>query len=162
MIVIAIIGILAAALFPSLTAYLKRSRDAGRSANLNTIATALGAFYSDTERYPIPGAAGSGCIFEQSVATSNYFPKATPADPLTSTAQSPCNRVMPAGANAGKSSYGYGGNTSGTGFVVSAIMENTAGWNYAVGLAYTGNAVDHVGVAALVLKGTGAIFVITN
>ena len=52
MIVIAIIGILAAALFPSMTNYLKRSRDAARASNLKDISTALGAYYSDTEKYP--------------------------------------------------------------------------------------------------------------
>ena len=41
MIVIAIIGILAAALFPSLTAYLKRSRDAARIAHLKDVTTAI-------------------------------------------------------------------------------------------------------------------------
>jgi type IV pilus assembly protein PilE len=79
MIVIAIIGILAAALFPSLTSYLKRSRDAGRSANLNTIATAVGAFYSDTESYPSPTA--SGCINTTAIDNTNYFPKNIPQDP---------------------------------------------------------------------------------
>ena len=73
MIVIAIIGILAAALFPSLTAYLKRSRDAGRSANLNTISTAVGAAYSDTERYPT--ASSTGCVHGTTLNNTNYFPK---------------------------------------------------------------------------------------
>ena len=41
MIVIAIIGILAAALFPSMTGYLKRSRDAARTSNMKDIATAM-------------------------------------------------------------------------------------------------------------------------
>ncbi len=53
MIVIAIIGILAAALFPSMTGYLKRSRDAARISNTKDIATAMGAYYADAERYPI-------------------------------------------------------------------------------------------------------------
>ena len=52
MIVIAIIGILAAALFPSMTGYLKRSRDTARASHLKDIANALGAYYSDQERYP--------------------------------------------------------------------------------------------------------------
>jgi type IV pilus assembly protein PilE len=79
MIVIAIIGILAAALFPSLTAYLKRSRDAGRSANMNTIATAVGAFYSDKEAYP---SSSSGCV-DSSLLTTNYLPKGAPTDPTS-------------------------------------------------------------------------------
>ena len=88
MIVIAIIGILAAALFPSLTAYLKRSRDAGRSANLNTIATAVNGYYSDKEYYPL--AVASGCVggpvgFTDTVANRNsYFPKGIPMDSKSS------------------------------------------------------------------------------
>ena len=52
MIVIAIIGILAAALFPSMTGYLKRSRDAARTSSLKDISTAVAAYYADKERYP--------------------------------------------------------------------------------------------------------------
>jgi prepilin-type N-terminal cleavage/methylation domain-containing protein len=124
MIVIAIIGILAAALFPSLTAYLKRSRDAGRSANLNTISTAIGASYSDTERYPAPTA--SGCVNGTSIDTINYFPKLMPQDPQ-GVAQSPCGNVT-----ATRGNYGYGAPdaiaaTTQTGFLISAIFENVAG-----------------------------------
>ena len=128
MIVIAIIGILAAALFPSLTAYLKRSRDAGRSANLNTIATAIGAFYSDKERYPhVLGTDGCVINIQDSFTGTNYFPKGLPNDPLATTAQSPCGTVTNS-----KSQYGYGHSGSTTtkadiGYVVSAIMENQAG-----------------------------------
>ena len=60
MIVIAIIGILAAALFPSITAYLDRGRDATRTAHLRDIGNALGAYYADSERYP--PSAPNGCI----------------------------------------------------------------------------------------------------
>lgn len=128
MIVIAIIGILAAALFPSLTAYLKRSRDAGRSANLNTIATAIGAFYSDKERYPHGSAIYPGCVFgaDDSFTGTNYFPKGMPNDPLGTAAQSPCGTVLNT-----KAQYGYGHSGSATtkadiGYVVSSVMENLA------------------------------------
>jgi type IV pilus assembly protein PilE len=59
MIVIAIIGILAAALFPSMTAYLKRSRDSARTAHIGQIANALGAYQADKETYPD---ASAGCV----------------------------------------------------------------------------------------------------
>ena len=100
MIVIAIIGVLAAALFPSMTAYLKRSRDAARSSNLKDISTAAGAYYSDTEDYPRGTA--SGCINGTAIANTNYFPKGLPQDPKDAT-QSPCNL-----ATGGKGNYGYG------------------------------------------------------
>jgi len=129
MIVIAIIGILAAALFPSLTAYLKRSRDAGRSANLNTIATAAGAFYSDKEKYPSVNTPGTdGCVYNaaDSFTGTNYFPKGLPVDPLANGAQSPCGM-----APNSRAQYGYGHSGSLTtkadiGYVISAFMENTA------------------------------------
>lgn len=53
MIVIAIIGILAAALFPAITNYIWRWRDASRVANLKDIGLALTNFASDNkEDYP--------------------------------------------------------------------------------------------------------------
>ena len=53
MIVIAIIGILAAALFPAITNYIGRGRDAARIAGLNDLAKALTNFASDQkESYP--------------------------------------------------------------------------------------------------------------
>ena len=73
MIVIAIIGILAAALFPSMTNYLKRSRDAARASGMKDIATALGAFYSDKEKYP--SKAATNCIEEGFSGSRNYLPK---------------------------------------------------------------------------------------
>jgi Tfp pilus assembly protein PilE len=60
MIVIAITGILAAALFPSMTQYLKRSRDAARIADIQSIQTALSAHHIDQERYPLN--TSSGCM----------------------------------------------------------------------------------------------------
>jgi prepilin-type N-terminal cleavage/methylation domain-containing protein len=96
MIVIAIIGILAAALFPSLTSYLKRSRDAARTAHLKDISTAVGAYYSDTESYPSNiGTTYSGCINTGALGT-NYLP-VIPTDPSS-------GRENGCGANG---NYGY-------------------------------------------------------
>ena len=159
MIVIAIIGILAAALFPSLTAYLKRSRDAGRSANLNTIATAVGASYSDTERYPT--ANSTGCVHQTSIDSTNYFPKGLPADPQ-GVSQSPCNYVGTATTGTKGGNYGYG-EGGGTGFIISARFENSNGGNYKeTALAATGQNRDSKAVSGLIEKGTGGLFVITN
>ncbi len=51
MIVIAIIGILAAALFPALSGYLANSRDAGRLANLRSIKVGASAYFTDNGSY---------------------------------------------------------------------------------------------------------------
>ena len=53
MIVIAIIGILAAALFPSLTAYLARGRDTSRTAGIKEINTALAGYQLDKSALPV-------------------------------------------------------------------------------------------------------------
>lgn len=53
MIVISIIWILGAALFPSMTWYIRRSRDATRVADMRKISNAIDAYYTDKESYPI-------------------------------------------------------------------------------------------------------------
>ncbi len=53
MIVIAIIGILAATLLPTLTGSQARTRDTARKSNLQQISTALEAFYTDRSQYPV-------------------------------------------------------------------------------------------------------------
>lgn len=151
MIVIAIIGILAAALFPSLTAYLKRSRDAGRAANLNTISTSVGAYYSDTERYPT--ATSTGCVHSTLVDTTNYFPKGLPTDPQGAP-QSTCNYAGTSTSATKGGNYGYG-ELGGTGFVISAKFENANGGNYrALTTAFTGQSADSKMVSNQVEKGT--------
>ena len=77
MIVIAIIGILAAALFPSMTGYLKRSRDTARQASMKDISTSLGAYYADKENYPT---SNSGCA-DGAMLNTVYMPKGVPIDP---------------------------------------------------------------------------------
>ena len=56
MIVIAIIGVLAASLFPSMTGYIKRSKDTAKMTELRNITTAINAYWTDHETYAIPGA----------------------------------------------------------------------------------------------------------
>lgn len=76
MIVIAIIGILAAALFPSLTSYLRRSRDAARISHIKDISNAVGAYYSDNETYPT----STGCL-DSSALSTTYLEAGIPRDP---------------------------------------------------------------------------------
>jgi prepilin-type N-terminal cleavage/methylation domain-containing protein len=120
MIVIAIIGILAAALFPSLTSYLKRSRDAARAAHLKDISTAVGAYYSDHEGYPN---SASGCI-DGTILSSNYMEAGVPQDPTTGF-ESGCGVAR---------YYTYGSGTSSTSspqFALGGVFENTNGGNTA-------------------------------
>jgi Tfp pilus assembly protein PilE len=70
-------GVLSAALFPSMTSYLSRSRDAGRVAHLNTISTAVWAYYSDNETYP--ETSPSWCFAIENA--ESFFPMGIPKDP---------------------------------------------------------------------------------
>ena len=59
LIVIVIIGILAAALIPQLTGIQGRARDTGRKADMNNIAGALQNYQLDYNNYP-PASEGTG------------------------------------------------------------------------------------------------------
>ena len=77
MIVIAIIGILAAALFPSLTSYLAGSRDSGRVANLRSIKVAATSYYTNNGDYEaIVGA--SNCV--DTAVINQYMSNKVPKD----------------------------------------------------------------------------------
>ncbi len=108
MIVIAIIGILAAALFPSMTGYLKRSRDTARISGIKDITSAIGAYYADTENYPAGATTAQNCVNSGSLNT-NYLPKGVPVDPQTRTAG--IN-----GCTTSTNAYSYGSGTSPTAF----------------------------------------------
>lgn len=125
MIVIAIIGILAAALFPSMTSYLKRSRDTARVSNLKDITSAIGAFYADKENYPDAntiGCVGSGATRGLTV---NYMPKGIPIDPQGNSATA---RNHGCGTN-GNYAYGSGTVNSTAAYAVTATFENDNGGN---------------------------------
>jgi type IV pilus assembly protein PilE len=123
MIVIAIIGILAAALFPSMTNYLKRSRDAARASNLKDISTALGAYYSDTERYPAKVSGTTHCFGAGTPSFSgntNYMPKGLPKDPVGA-------RTTQNGCDGGNYGYSTGTINGSDGFQLAATFENEQG-----------------------------------
>ena len=143
MIVIAIIGILAAALFPSMTAYLKRSRDAARVAGTKDISSAVGAFFADKERYPdatqVGDALGVGCAGNSTNTglSTNYLPKGLPKDP-SAAHDNGCGVTT-------LTNYGYGSGVNATTstpqFFLTAILENTSGGNTGSIASYTGNTV---------------------
>ena len=114
MIVIAIIGILAAALFPSLTAYLARGRDTSRAAGLKEISTAVAAYIVDVTKLPA-GFSGGTC------ASSGVLIKQLPKFPVD-----PSNSSVHCGA---VGAYGYGtGTFNGTETAAfSARFENGSG-----------------------------------
>lgn len=70
MIVIVIIGVLAAALIPKLIAIQSRARDLQRRVDIQNIASALMLYYSDHSSYPVWGCNTPNCSWSWS--TSKY------------------------------------------------------------------------------------------
>jgi prepilin-type N-terminal cleavage/methylation domain-containing protein len=154
MIVIAIIGILAAALFPSMTSYLKRSRDSARTAATKDIGNALGAYYADKETYLDADAAG--CVNEATLTGMKYMDK-VPVDPSK-------NRDNGCGGN-GK--YGYGSGISQTQapqFVLTSVFESEFGGVITstgiLGLTGTFSATERTTLESIVSKGSGSGYVL--
>ena len=145
MIVIAIIGILAAALFPSLTSYLARGRDTSRAAGLKEISTGLAAYNVDKSSFPAGLGTSNKCV--NSGALSTYVPK-FPTDPSGST-HGGCSI-------AGQYGYGTGDVNSTATIALSAQFENQAGGNTATGITtYQGDGVPTLAEIDLMKKGVG-------
>lgn len=158
MIVIAIIGILAAALFPSMTNYLKRSRDAARTSNLKDISTAVGAYFSDHDNYP--NADANGCV-NSGALTTKYLPKGLPRDPLTSRA------ANSNGCTSTTSEYAYGSGLvwNAPSFAVAWYLENDQAGNTWSVSSYVGTTPYTFTAAPVFVKGSvtdGSGYVLMN
>ena len=80
MIVIAIIGILAAVLYPSLMGYLERTRDTNRQQAMNQVGTALGTYFADMNAYPT--AKSDKCLDDiKGTGKAVQYLKTLPKDP---------------------------------------------------------------------------------
>ena len=91
LIVIAIIGILAAIVLPSLSNVRAKARDARRLADLKQLATAMELYFNDNNQYPIDT---SGCIDRETdnplmidtssspIFFTNQYMAKPPKDPL--------------------------------------------------------------------------------
>ena len=122
MIVIAIIGVLAAALFPAMTGYLARSRDTARVSHVGQIITALGTLFQDADSYAngaLSGSGTSGTCVNTGASLSKYMGGKVPTDPTS--ARSHCGTPPVYG-------FGSGTNASSVPVVfVSASLENPTG-----------------------------------
>ncbi len=88
-VVIAVIAILLGIIIPNATNFMKKSRDAKRLSDMNTIALALESFYDDKGRYPNEvddGVSNNGEKFDGSSETEKalkpYIRGGMPKDPL--------------------------------------------------------------------------------
>jgi prepilin-type N-terminal cleavage/methylation domain-containing protein len=116
MIVIAIIGILAAALFPMMTGYMARSRDTARLSHLSSISTALGVYLSDSNGYPDPS--NTSCV--NTGALLSY---------MTTVPKDPSNQLVAACTTPGSYAYLSGSTSAGPAYVLGAKMEQSTNNN---------------------------------
>ena len=147
MIVIAIIGILAAALLPSLTSYLANARDSGRVSNLRAIKVAGSAFFTNNGNFN--GAISGDCVNSGNLA--QYMSNKVPADTSATRDHAGCIGQYAAGTgtiNAADSFVLYAslesagkGNTG----AITDMSTTFPGWtdvsgiqNLKTGLSYTG------------------------
>lgn len=154
MIVIAMIGILAAALFPNMTEYLKRARDAARASDLNNIATGIAMYEIDKETLP-PHV--SGCYPTQKLLSGGYIK---------------VGFISPKGAGydegcgvSGK--YAYGVSTGNVldpqSSLLMAVMENQNGGNYTgstSGMTGDLTLLGHFNATFSLSRGTGSIYIL--
>ena len=120
MIVIAIIGVLAAALFPAMTGYLARSRDTARVSHVGQTITALGTLFQDADSYQNGSTAALPNCINTGVALSKYMGGKVPTDPTS--ARFHCAAVA--------ATYGFGSGTNASSVpvvFVSASLENPTG-----------------------------------
>ena len=96
-VVIAIIGILAALIFPSFNGYLKRSRDTKKAANLNTVAKAAQIYVTET-----------------STSSATSFPSVSILKSSAGITNVPLNTIKDADADVADQNYiGYEASTTG-------------------------------------------------
>ena len=146
MIVIAIIGILAAVLYPAMTGYFERSRDTNRQAALRNVSLSLSAYNTDNAKYPATPTS-TACVAGISTDLVGKYIQAMPKDPKTGFGVSECET----GTNGG---YGYStvkdanGTASGS-YVLAALMENVGNANTGIAWDTLKTTTDGMGSGAL-------------
>lgn len=131
MIVIAIIGILAAVLYPSLMGYLERTRDTNRQQAMNQVGTALGTYFADMNAYPTQGS--DKCLDNikadlEGTGKAVQYLKTLPKDPKAAS-----NKI----ANCA-SGYAYFNLKDTSAYMVGAKMEVVTNGNLALDTLPTG------------------------
>jgi prepilin-type N-terminal cleavage/methylation domain-containing protein len=124
MIVIAIIGILAAALFPAMSGYISRSRDTARISHVGQIVTAASTYFQDTESYS--GANSANCVNSGTLA--KYMGGKVPVNGTASHCA----------ASTGEYGAGIGTINGSPAIAISAYLENAATANTGAILGYQG------------------------
>lgn len=158
LVIIAIIGIIAAALFPSLMSYLARGRDAQRIASLKEIWSAIINYQTDNSVLPIGTSTSTGSIpnCTNTLILSNFIAK-FPYDPNQWSSLS-CGI-------SGLYWYGTGKLYGSDIFILSVYFESQFGWNTYTGLTiFQWNALPQTTILSIdsLIKGSGSGYVIRN
>lgn len=130
LIVIAIIGVLATALFPTIRDAMSRSRDAAKEGDINNIVTALETYNADYGTYP----QDSGCITDTTIfvepgttesVAKDYFKGGKPPKDPSANRSLPSTVADPGGCVLGEpSSYYYKFiNGNGVEYIIGTVME---------------------------------------
>ncbi len=154
MIVIAIIGILAASLFPAYANYITRGRDTSRLGHIDTLSKTMTLYFSENDKYPPSGV--DGCVDDTKI--NNYVEWNAPHDPQSSHTNG-CNTL---------GRYGYA--TWGTVvfqnpsniYALLAIMEQPYGGNYSGSIDwFTGGmtSISYISGTTLIVKGAGKYYI---
>ncbi|MFC1810924.1 type II secretion system protein [Patescibacteria group bacterium] len=134
LIVIAIIGVLSAALYPTIRDALARGRDGARAGNLNNISTVLETFNADFGAYP-DSAVGGECITDTSVFIhpdgttgalhEEYFKGGKPAkDPTSSRSFGTLTGGVFTCAEDGQYFYENFNGVDGVEYIIGTVMES--------------------------------------
>ena len=131
LIVIAIIGILSAALLPTILNAPARGRDAARLGNLNSIVAALEAYNSDEGHYPNHAdALTGGCIGDETnpifdTGLGSYFSGGTPPTDPGGAGRSIDGALTDPGdcVDAGQYYYKYVGAVDSAEYILATVME---------------------------------------
>ena len=158
MIVIAIIGILAAALFPAMSGYLSRSRDTARISHIGQLITASSTYLQDKSSYSgITLAASPRCV--NTGALQVYMNWRTPTDADVSK-----NHCNVANGNYGAGTGNIDSFTPAVAF--SATMENqgngNTGGTMAILLNYQSGITVNMALIGAFAKNTGTGYVISR
>ncbi|MFO0764071.1 MAG: type II secretion system protein [Candidatus Gracilibacteria bacterium] len=162
MIVIAIIGVLAVALIPSLLGSQAKARDTARQNNLNSIASAIDGYQLDNSAFPDLVSGQANCVSDSNGKVSNFSTaiNATiaanikggsfPTDP---------NKTVNGLCTSGTGAYGYkvlskGGTNSGS-YVLLAISETKRGNLQTSGAWSTFSSAESLSGSIVQASGTG-------
>lgn len=114
LIVIAIIGVLSAVLYPTLTGYFQGARDTDRMTSIGAIAKAMESYFTDRSQYP--SAKSDGCLRDFDAKYMPITPKGPRADYNEGCGEN--------------GTFGYGVNADRTEYIVIARMERQKNGNY--------------------------------